>query len=41
MSIEEAMKTLERLKAVHIAVGKDGEIHVHRKLTRLIMKQGH
>jgi transposase len=34
MSIEEAMKTLERLKAVHIAVGKEGEIQVHRQLTR-------
>ncbi len=34
MSIEEAMKTLDGLKAVHIAVGKEGEIHVHRKLTR-------
>jgi transposase len=34
MSVEVAMKTLERLKAVHIAVGKDDEIQVHRKLTR-------
>lgn len=34
ISIEEAMKTLDGLKAVHIAVGKEGEIHVHRKLTR-------
>jgi len=34
LSIEEAMRTLESLKAVHIAVGKEGEIHVHRKLTR-------
>jgi transposase len=34
MSIEEAMKTLERLKAVHIVV-KDEEIQVHRKLTRV------
>lgn len=32
MSIEEAMKTLERLKAVHIVVGKDEGIQVHRKL---------
>jgi len=31
-SIEDAMKMLERLKAVHIAVGKDGEIQVYRKL---------
>ncbi|MDP2845796.1 MAG: IS1634 family transposase [Candidatus Methanoperedens sp.] len=34
MSIEEAMKTLDGLKAVHIAVGKEGEIQVYRKLTR-------
>jgi len=34
MSVEEAMKTLERLKAVHIAV-KGEEIHVYRKLTRV------
>ncbi len=34
MSIEKAMKTLEQLKAVHIAVGKEGEIQVYRKLTR-------
>jgi len=32
VSIEEAMKTLERLKAVHIVVGKDEGIQVHRKL---------
>jgi len=31
-SIEEAMRMLERLKAAHIAVGKDGEIQVYRKL---------
>lgn len=31
-SIEDAMRMLERLKAVHIAVGKDGEIQVYRKL---------
>src|SRR5574341_82649 len=35
MSIEEAMKTLERLKAVHIVVGKDEGIQVHRKLSGL------
>lgn len=35
MSVEEAMKTLERLKAVHIVVGKDEGIQVHRKLTRI------
>lgn len=35
MSIEEAMKTLERLKAVHILVGKDEGIQVHRRLSRL------
>jgi transposase len=34
-SIEEAMKTLERLKAVHIAVGKEGEVQVYRKLSGL------
>ena len=33
-SIEEAMRTLDRLKAIHIAVGKDGEVHVYRKLRR-------
>lgn len=38
MSVEEAMKTLERLKAVHIVVGKDEGIQVHRKLTRLDSK---
>ncbi len=31
-SIEDAMRMLERIKAVHIAVGKDGEIQVYRKL---------
>jgi transposase len=31
-SIEDAMRMLERLKAAHIAVGKDGEIQVYRKL---------
>ncbi len=35
MSIEDAMKTLERLKAVHIVVGKDEGIHVHRRLSGL------
>jgi transposase len=34
MSIEEAMRTLDRLKAVHIAMDKEGIIQVHRKLTR-------
>ena len=43
-SIEKAMKTLERLKAVHIVVGKDKELQVHRKLggldgeTRLLIE---
>jgi transposase len=32
MSVEEAMKTLERLKAVHIAVGSEGNVEVYRKL---------
>jgi transposase len=32
VSIEEAMKTLEQLKAVHIVVGKDEGIQVHRRL---------
>jgi len=31
-SIEDAMRTLERLKSAHISVGKDGEIQVYRKL---------
>ena len=35
VSIEEAMKTLERLKAVHIAVGKEGGVQVYRKLSGL------
>lgn len=35
MSVEEAMKTLERLKAVHIVVKKDEGIQVHRKLSGL------
>ncbi len=35
MSIEEAMGTLERLKAVQIVVGKEGEIQVQRKLTTI------
>jgi transposase len=35
VSIEEAMKTLERLKAVHIAVGKEGGVQVFRKLSGL------
>jgi len=35
LSIEEAMKALERLKAVHIAVGKEGEVQVYRKLSGL------
>ena len=32
---EDAMRMLERLKAVHIAVGKDGEIQVYRKLRNI------
>ena len=32
MSIDEAMKALEQLKAVQIVVGKDEEVQVHRKL---------
>jgi transposase len=35
MSIEEAMETLERLKAVQIVVGKEGEIQVQRQLTKI------
>ena len=35
MSMEEAMKTLERLKAVHIAVGNEGNVEVYRKLSGL------
>ena len=35
MSAENAMRTLERLKAVHIVVGTGGEIEVHRKLSGL------
>jgi transposase len=34
-SIEDAMRMLERLKATHIAVGKDGEIQVYRKLRKI------
>ena len=34
-SIEDAMRMLERLKAAHIAVGKDGEIQVYRKLRNI------
>ncbi|MDP2789376.1 MAG: IS1634 family transposase [bacterium] len=34
-SIEDAMRMLERLKAVHIAVGKDDEIQVYRKLRNI------
>jgi transposase len=34
-SIEDAMRMLKRLKAVHIAVGKDGEIQVYRKLRNI------
>jgi transposase len=34
-SVEEAMKTLERLKAVHIAVGNEGKVEVYRKLSGL------
>jgi hypothetical protein len=34
-SIEEAMKTLERLKAVYIAVGKERRVQVYRKLSGL------
>ena len=32
MSIDEAMKALEQLKAVQIVVGKNEEVQVHRKL---------
>jgi hypothetical protein len=32
MSIDEAMKALEQLKAVQIVVGNDEEVQVHRKL---------
>jgi hypothetical protein len=35
MSVEEAMKSLEQLKAVHIVVKKDDGIQVLRKLTDL------
>jgi transposase len=35
MSIEEAMRTLERLKAVNITIGQEGEIQVYRKLSAL------
>lgn len=35
MSVENAMITLERLKAVHIVVGKGDEIEVHKKLSGL------
>jgi len=35
MSIEEAMKTLEKLKAVQIVVREGEEIHVHRKLRNI------
>jgi hypothetical protein len=35
MSVENAMRTLERLKAVHIVVGKGDEIEVHKKLSGL------
>ncbi len=38
MNIEKAMKTLERLKAVHIVVGKDEGIQVHRRLSRFDYK---
>ncbi len=34
MSIEEAMRVLEQLKAVHIAVGTNGNIQVFRKLRK-------
>ena len=34
-SIEDAMRMLERLKAVHIAVGNGGEIQVYRKLRKI------
>jgi transposase len=34
-SIEDAMRMLERIKAVHIAVGKDDEIQVYRKLRNI------
>ena len=35
MSVENAMRELERLKAVHIVVGKDDKIEVHKKLSGL------
>jgi hypothetical protein len=35
MSVEEAMKSLERLKAVHIVVNNNEGIQVFRKLTDL------
>jgi hypothetical protein len=35
MSVDEAMRTLEQLKAVHIVVKKDEGIQVLRKLTDL------
>jgi transposase len=35
VNIEEAMKTLERLRAVHIAVGTEGGVQVYRKLSGL------
>ena len=35
ISVENAMRTLERLKAVHILVGTGDEIEVHRKLSGL------
>ncbi len=35
MRVEDAMRTLERLKAVHIVVGKGDEMEVHRKLSGL------
>jgi len=34
-SIEDAMRMLERIKAVHIALGKDDEIQVYRKLRNI------
>jgi len=35
MSVENAMRTLERLKAVDIVVGTGDEIEIHRKLSGL------
>jgi len=34
-SIDEALRILERLKAVNIAIGKEGEIQIYRKLSTI------